>query len=180
MSDSELEIFINKNVDTSDSTDKESEIINIATEEEIDSPPGRSQTMPAPRLCKCECGREFPDYLFQKADETNEEDEHHIITKEEIKIEENAKEEKTLTDDDDDIDWLLSVVEENNQRRINEKLEKLLYKVKEGDDDATIQQKAIYNSLIATNSEMLELESQRERELNNFPSICPKSVWDSW
>ena len=48
----------------------------------------------------------------------------------------------------------------------------MLYKVEEDDDEETIEKKAIYNSLITTNSEMLELEEERERE-RKFPPICP-------
>ena len=47
MTDSELEIFINENVDTSDSTDNK--IVNITTEEEIEKPPESCQTMAAPK-----------------------------------------------------------------------------------------------------------------------------------
>ena len=58
-------------------------------------------------------------------------------------------------------------------------IEHLFYKIEEGDDDETIEKKAIYNSLITTNSEMLELEEERERA-RLFPPICPANVWKSW
>ena len=171
MSDSELEIFINE------------ETVNDTTEEEIDPPLAARE--PTDNIMidviadKINQSKD-PKITFEKLVKTLKE---KVGLEPEKELPTNSTDKETdLNEEEDEIDCLLAIVAENEERKANERLKRLegtLYKVEEGDDDETIKKKAIYNSLITTNSEMLEIEEERERE-RNFPPICPANVWKSW
>ena len=60
---------------------------------------------------------------------------------------------------------------------IVQELEKLIYHIEEGDDDTTIAQKAQYNKVLATNSELLAMQSDIDRRGDSQPL---ETAWDSW